>query len=165
MPVQLRNILLLFGEFWSEEVKVFCLFPSEGARTAKPECKIGKCGTLVQSLGPHDSSTKTHDSILHTNWNLCGSWDSSVVQRWVTGWIVGDSSPGGGWEIFPSTTASRPALGTTQPPIQWVPAAFFLGLKRPVCEADHSPPSSAEVKNAWSYTSTFPIRLHCVELS
>jgi hypothetical protein len=29
-------------------------------------------------------------------------------------------------------------------------------LKRPGCEADHSPPSSAEVKNAWSYTSAFP---------
>jgi hypothetical protein len=26
-------------------------------------------------------------------------------------------------------------------------------------KADHSPPSSAEVKNAWSYTSTLPIRL------
>jgi hypothetical protein len=28
----------------------------------------------------------------------------------------------------------------------------FLGVKRPGREADHSPPSSAEVKNAWSYT-------------
>jgi hypothetical protein len=31
---------------------------------------------------------------------------------------------------------------------------FPLGVKRPGREADHSPPSSAEVKNAWSYTST-----------
>jgi hypothetical protein len=31
---------------------------------------------------------------------------------------------------------------------------FFSGVKRPGREADHSPPSSAEVKNAWSYTST-----------
>jgi hypothetical protein len=30
----------------------------------------------------------------------------------------------------------------------------FHGVKRLVREADHSPPSSAEVKNAWSYTST-----------
>jgi hypothetical protein len=29
-----------------------------------------------------------------------------------------------------------------------------LGVKRPGCEADYSPPSSAEVKNAWSYTFT-----------
>jgi hypothetical protein len=28
-----------------------------------------------------------------------------------------------------------------------------LGAKRPGREADHSPPSSAEVKNAWKYTS------------
>jgi hypothetical protein len=29
-----------------------------------------------------------------------------------------------------------------------------LGVKRPVREADHSPASSAEVNNAWCYTST-----------
>jgi len=40
------------------------------------------------------------------------------------------------------------------PPIQWVPGALSLGVKRSGREADHSPPSSAEVKNAWSYTST-----------
>jgi len=27
-------------------------------------------------------------------------------------------------------------------------------VKRPEREADHSPPFSAEIKNAWSYTST-----------
>jgi hypothetical protein len=32
-------------------------------------------------------------------------------------------------------------------------------------EADRSPPSSAEVKNAWSYISTLPIRLPGVLLS
>jgi hypothetical protein len=49
--------------------------------------------------------------------------------------------------------------------IQWVPGALSLGLKRPGREADHSPPSSAEVKNAWSCISTPPIRLHGVVLS
>jgi hypothetical protein len=34
-----------------------------------------------------------------------------------------------------------------------------LGVKRPGHWGDHSPPSSAEVKNAWRYTSTPPIRL------
>jgi hypothetical protein len=38
------------------------------------------------------------------------------------------------------------ALGPTQPPIQWAPGAFSLGVKRPGREADHSPPSSAEVE-------------------
>jgi hypothetical protein len=31
---------------------------------------------------------------------------------------------------------------------------FSLGIKRPGREADHSLPSSSQVKNAWSYTST-----------
>jgi hypothetical protein len=48
---------------------------------------------------------------------------------------------------------------------QWVPGALSLGVKWQGREADHSPPSSAEVKTAWSYTSTPPIRLHGVVLS
>jgi hypothetical protein len=38
-------------------------------------------------------------------------------------------------------------MGPTQPPIQQVPGALSLGLKRLGHEADHSPQSSAEVKN------------------
>jgi hypothetical protein len=57
------------------------------------------------------------------------------------------------------------ALGPTQPPIQWVLGALSLGVKQPGCEADNSPPSSAEGKNTWSYTSTLLIRLHGVVLS
>jgi hypothetical protein len=52
----------------------------------------------------------------------------------------------GGLGIFLFTTASRTALGPTQPPIQWVPGALSLGVKRPGREADHSPPSSVEIK-------------------
>jgi hypothetical protein len=59
-----------------------------------------------------------------------------------------------------TTAVCRPALGPTQLPIQWLPGAVSVGVKRPVRDADHSPPSSAEVKNALSYTSTPPIRLH-----
>jgi hypothetical protein len=33
-----------------------------------------------------------------------------------------------------------------QPPIQWVPGALYLGVKQQAREADHSLPSSAEVK-------------------
>jgi hypothetical protein len=45
-------------------------------------------------------------------------------------------------------TASRLSLWSIQPPIQWVPDALTRG------KADHSPPSSTDVKNVWSYTST-----------
>jgi len=48
--------------------------------------------------------------------------------------------------IFLFITASRPTLGPAQPPIQWVPGALSLGVKRPGREADYSPLSSAEVK-------------------
>jgi hypothetical protein len=44
-----------------------------------------------------------------------------------------------------SFTASRPALGLSQPPIQWVPETISPGVKRPGREADHSP-SSAEAR-------------------
>jgi len=60
---------------------------------------------------------------------------------------------------------NRPALGSTQPPIQWAPGALPLEVKPPERKGDHSPPSIAEVKNVWSYTRTPPISLHGVVLS
>jgi len=51
------------------------------------------------------------------------------------------------------------------PPIQWVPGAVSPEMKRPGREAEHSSLSSAEIKNAWRYTSTLPIRLHGMVLS
>jgi len=48
-----------------------------------------------------------------------------------------------GLGIFLFSTASRPALEPTHPPIQWVTGAVSLGLMRPRREADHSPPPSA----------------------
>jgi len=47
----------------------------------------------------------------------------------------------GGDEIF---RPSRPSLGLTQPPVQWVPG-LSRGKVRPGRAADHSPPSSAAV--------------------
>jgi hypothetical protein len=59
-----------------------------------------------------------------------------------------------GLGIFLFTTMSRMALGPTQFPIPWVPGALSLRVMWLGHEADHSPPSSAKVKNVWSYTST-----------
>jgi hypothetical protein len=70
------------------------------------------------------------------------------VYSWATGWTIGvlgfDSRQGLG--IFLFTTASRTALGPTQPPIQWLSGALSLGVKRQRREADHSSPSGTEVK-------------------
>jgi hypothetical protein len=62
----------------------------------------------------------------------------------------GSSSPGR-VNIFCFSISSRPALGSTQRPIKWVP-----GVKRQGLQADHSPPTSAEVKKMWIHTSTPP---------
>jgi hypothetical protein len=56
-----------------------------------------------------------------------------------------------GQKIFLLATASKLALGPTQTPFQWVPGALSLGKRRMGSEADHSPPSGADVKNEWTY--------------
>jgi hypothetical protein len=48
-------------------------------------------------------------------------------------------------ELFLFATASRPALGPSQPPVQWVLGALTPTAKGPVREVDHSTSS----KNAW----------------
>jgi hypothetical protein len=80
------------------------------------------------------------------------------VKHWATGWTIGvlgfDSRWGMG--IFLFTIATRTALESTQPP--------SLGVKRPGREADHSPPSSAEVKECVELNLHSPIRLQRVVL-
>jgi hypothetical protein len=62
--------------------------------------------------------------------------------------MIGGSNPSSGWQFLSSP------LGPTHLPIQWVSGSVSLGVKWHGHEADHSPPYSAKVKNAWSYTST-----------
>jgi hypothetical protein len=60
---------------------------------------------------------------------------------------IGVRSPVGAKD-FSCSFWSRPALGPTQPTVQWVPGVLSPGVKaRPGRDADHSPPSSAEVEN------------------
>jgi hypothetical protein len=47
--------------------------------------------------------------------------------------------------------APRTVLEPTQPPIRWVPWALSVRVKRPGREADHSPPSNAEVKECMEW--------------
>jgi hypothetical protein len=50
------------------------------------------------------------------------------------------------WRRFLLSMSPRLVVGPIQPPIQQLP-----GVKRPGHEADHSPPTSAKVKNTWIY--------------
>jgi hypothetical protein len=79
-----------------------------------------------------------------------GAGLAQAVQCLTTGWTTGRSGfdPRQEQRIFPLSSVSRPALGPTQPPVQWVTRAISPGVKaRPGRDADHSPPSSAEVEN------------------
>jgi hypothetical protein len=68
---------------------------------------------------------------------------SQYNDRLRAGWTRGRSlSPNRGKTFL--STSSRPVLGLTQSPTQWVPRDLSLGVKRSGREADHSLPSSAE---------------------
>jgi hypothetical protein len=67
----------------------------------------------------------------------------------VSDWTAEESGFGSlqGQHIFLFYMTSRPALGPTQLPVQWVTVAVYPGIKRQGREADHLSPSSVEVKN------------------
>jgi hypothetical protein len=111
--------------------------------------------------------TITYQSFINIYlWMLVSrSRHSSVVQRWPTGWIIEGFESWQGLGIFLFTIASRAALGPTQPPSQWVPGVLSVGVKRPVCAADHSPTSSTDVKEWVELYIHSPIRLRGVVLS
>jgi len=52
-----------------------------------------------------------------------------------------------------SSKTSKPALRSTQTPIQWV-LGLFPWLNRPGYEVNHWPATSAGVKDGWSYNRT-----------
>jgi hypothetical protein len=48
------------------------------------------------------------------------------------------------------------ALGPMKPPVQWVLEILLPGKNGWRYEADHSPASNIDAKNAWSYTFLSP---------
>jgi hypothetical protein len=99
------------------------------------------CTSLMVSMHIPNISTMSYLPIL---W-LCSRYSDWLWAGRQTG---RSSSPGRVKNLFISTS-SRPVLGPTQPPIQWVPGALSPGGKQPGREAGHSPPTSAEVKKTW----------------
>jgi hypothetical protein len=90
---------------------------------------------------------------------LCGENRDGAVGT-ATGYTLEDGGVGVrvpvGARFFSSPCRPDRFWGQPNPPIQWVPSALSAGVKRPGREADHSPPTSAEVKNTWIYTPTPP---------
>jgi hypothetical protein len=80
-----------------------------------------------------------------------GDFISSVCLR--ARWPRVRSSSTGKDKNFLFSTLSRPVLGSAQPPIQRVPGALSPGVKRPGRESDYSPPTSADIRKMWIYTS------------
>ena len=57
----------------------------------------------------------------------------------------------------------RPGRSWGPPSFPCVPEIISPGIKWPERQVDHSPPSGAEVRNEWSYTSTPLLYLNGVE--
>ena len=83
-----------------------------------------------------------------TNWSWNGSVDNIVtgLRTWERGIVV----------ILPrwvrKFSLCSDCLESTCPHLRWALLTLFSKVRRPGCEANHSPPSVAEVKNAYSKT-------------
>jgi hypothetical protein len=126
--------------------------------------KISKTRLLVENLAMLPLKHKTTDlpvTIKGTEAlfiNLYAVNSLSIATRLRAGRLGFESQLGLGMFLF-ATSGSRPppvVPPPPQPPIQWVPGDVSPGVKRLSREADHSPPSSTEVKNAWCHISPHP---------
>jgi hypothetical protein len=101
-----------------------------------------------------DLSTSTDGTGKYLNtYLLCRDSVVGIATGYGLDDLRGRSSIPGRVKTFLFPKSSRPALGSTQPPIQWVPCTLSPVVKWPGREVDHSPPASAEVKKMWIYTS------------
>jgi hypothetical protein len=111
--------------------------------------------TLPLTVNPREGvTTLTKPAITPTTKALTDDGNCRYSDWLRAGWPRGRSSSPGRVKNFLFSMSSIPAPGPTQPPIHWVQGALSPGVKRQGYEADHSPPTSAEVKKTWIYTST-----------
>jgi hypothetical protein len=70
-----------------------------------------------------------HTAIYVAGYVTLGAGVAQSVYCLTTDWKTGRSEfdPRQGQRIFPLTSVSRPALGPTQPPVQWVPGVLSQG--------------------------------------
>jgi hypothetical protein len=97
-------------------------------------------------------------------WFDNASWPEPRKLSQYSVWLRAGQSwfdPRQGQRIFLLAPASRPALGPTQPPIQWVPGVLSAGVKRGrgVTLTTH-PHLVPRLIMSRSYTSSPPILIH-----
>jgi hypothetical protein len=80
----------------------------------------------------------------------------SIEKILQAGRLKGQSLRPGTVKDFHFSILSRPALGSTQRPIQWIQEALSPEVKQRAHEADHSSPTTSKVKKTRIYTSTPP---------
>jgi hypothetical protein len=123
---------------------------------------------LNRRLGGHQNRSRRHGEHFLTLQGLelrplCRRPKSDIYETWrsvqtkafCAVLILSSSSPGRVKNFFFSMS-SRPVLRPIQLSTQRVPGALSPGVKWRRREADHSPPTNAEVKKTWIYTSTPP---------
>jgi hypothetical protein len=90
------------------------------------------------------------------NFLQCRTGSVSIVSDYrLDDRVISGSIPGKDTKIFSMASVSRPALGPTQLPAQWVPGSFPR-------DADHWPHLVPKSRMSRSYTSSLPKRLHSV---
>jgi hypothetical protein len=113
------------------------MFRSEGYRTdpfTNSMREIYLC-LRCQEIGHHPAQSSSHSQgiliLCYCLLKLCelGSSVSIVYGYGMDERVIRGSIPGRGERIFPLTSVSRPPLGPTQAPVQWVPGVLSLGLK------------------------------------
>jgi hypothetical protein len=120
----------------------FIILRTEGSRSLTSKLINTLCSWPVN----FSSGYRNVFPVLHFHFT-CMNWNIAVGIA--TGFGLGDRGFGvesSRVKNFHFSTSSKPTLGPTHPPIQWVPRPLSPGVKRKGREADHSPQTSAEVK-------------------
>jgi hypothetical protein len=115
---------------------------------------------ITPSYIPEVRARHSHrfDAVLCYSWILTNPNTAGIAQSaWRRAGRSGFYSRRGK-EIFLCSTVSKFVVGTTLPPVQWVPGAPSRRVKGPGRETDHSALSSADVMNS-------PTRLHDMVLN
>jgi hypothetical protein len=114
--------------------------------------RVGTARNFVFRL-PFSRSCVRSCRVSSALWRNLSPWDrTKSTLRYVTAPAIFH-----GCHSVIMTTLRTPKTCSSLPPIRWVPGALSLGVK--------SPYSSAEIRNAWIYTSAAPIRLNGLVLS